>query len=400
MKDKKKLKEYLVYSAMVIAFLAFIFYLYQPIFAETSEEGGLNCELPTASSNDKQKDKMELYELSYESKIKKEQDQELDALSAYIDSRKAVRESEQEVPASSIKEVVAGFSEETSQLQEQQESYFNQDPASYYDPEKEELKRKLQELKDQQELLLQQKEQKAELDRIKAENEQLSQRLLADIQEPRNESFVRQPQYYQQQRQASLSVEKANSSVVSSLAPQRDSVANAFHSYSRTGESPLEANTLKAVVDRTTCLKDGDYVSLRLLENSRIGKFHLKKNSPLIARASIGNKRLSLTISSIEINGHIFAVNLKAFDLDGQEGVYIPNSDEISAIKEMTANISSQMGTSMTLNTNAKTALVTELTKGVMKGASSLAQKKLREVKVTLKSGYRLFLIDQKSLKY
>ena len=46
---------------------------------------------------------------------------------------------------------------------------------------------------------------------------------------------------------------------------------------------------------------------------------------------------MHLFIKSIEVDGHIIAVKLSAYDIDGQEGVYIPGSEDINALKEVGA---------------------------------------------------------------
>ena len=95
-------------------------------------------------------------------------------------------------------------------------------------------------------------------------------------------------------------------------------------------------------------------------------------------------------------DGHIIAVKLSAYDTDGQEGVYIPGSEDINALKEVGANIGGSMGTSFTFASSAKDQIISEAARGVMQGASQLLQKKLRTIKVTLKGGYRLFLVQSK----
>ncbi len=64
---------------------------------------------------------------------------------------------------------------------------------------------------------------------------------------------------------------------------------------------------------------------------------------------------MHLLIKSIEVDGHIIAVKLSAYDTDGQEGVYIPGSEDINALKEVGANIGGSMGTSFTLSGPIKT---------------------------------------------
>ena len=168
-----------------------------------------------------------------------------------------------------------------------------------------------------------------------------------------------------------------------------------FHSLAST-VAPTMRNTLKVVVDRTTTLKEGDNVVLRLLESAKVEGLHIPRQSRLIAVAKIESNRMHLLIKSIEVDGHIIAVKLSAYDMDGQEGVYIPGSEDINALKEVGANIGGSMGTSFTFASSAKDQIISEAARGVMQGASQLLQKKLRTIKVTLKGGYRLFLVQSK----
>ena len=168
-----------------------------------------------------------------------------------------------------------------------------------------------------------------------------------------------------------------------------------FHSLTTATSSSIR-NTLKVVVDRTTTLQEGDYVALRLMETARIKDLRIPRQSKLIAQAKIEGNRMHLLIKSIEVDGHIATVKLSAYDTDGQEGIYIPGSENVSALKEMGANIGGSMGTSFTFASSAKDQIISEVARGVMQGASQLLQKKLRTIKVTLKGGYRLFLVQTK----
>ena len=168
-----------------------------------------------------------------------------------------------------------------------------------------------------------------------------------------------------------------------------------FHSLT-SAVAAVPRNTLSVVVDRTVTLKEGDNVVLRLLETAKVQGLHIPRKSRLIARAKIEGNRLHLLVKSIEVEGRIIAVKLSAYDTDGQEGVFIPGSEHINALKEVGANIGGSMGTSFTFASSAKDQIISEAARGVMQGASQLLQKKLRTVKVTLKGGYRLFLVQSK----
>ena len=161
-------------------------------------------------------------------------------------------------------------------------------------------------------------------------------------------------------------------------------------------EAPQLRNTLRVVVDHTTTLHDGDNVVLRLLENAKVEGLRIPRQSRLIAQCKLSGNRMQLHIKSIEVDGHIIAVQLSAFDTDGQEGVYIPDMEALSAIKEVGAGIGGSVGTSFTFSSSAKDQIISEAARGVMQGASQLLQKKLRAIKVTLKGGYQLYLVQVK----
>ena len=168
-----------------------------------------------------------------------------------------------------------------------------------------------------------------------------------------------------------------------------------FHSV-HNNKVGLERNTLLVQIDRTVVLKEGDDVVLRLLEDARIQDLRLPRQSRIVAQAKVEGNRMHLIVKSIEQLGRILPIKLSAYDIDGQEGVYIPELENMSALKEMGANIGGTMGTSFTFASSAKDQLISEATRGVMQGASQLLQKKLRTIKVTIKGGYKLYLMPSK----
>ncbi len=51
---------------------------------------------------------------------------------------------------------------------------------------------------------------------------------------------------------------------------------------------------------------------------------------------------MAVTVNSIESGGNILPVELVAYDMDGQEGLFVPNTAERTAMKEAAANIGGQ----------------------------------------------------------
>ena len=116
------------------------------------------------------------------------------------------------------------------------------------------------------------------------------------------------------------------------------------------------------------------------------------RNSIITGAAKLQGERLNITIISLEYGGTITPVELSVFDNDGQEGIFIPNSMESNAIKEVAANMGSSLGSSINFSTNAGAQLASDLGKGVVQGTSQYIAKKMRTVKVHLKAGYKVML--------
>ena len=159
-----------------------------------------------------------------------------------------------------------------------------------------------------------------------------------------------------------------------------------------------EKNTIRICVHGDQTVLNGQSVRLRLLEPMRAGNTLLPRNTLVTGTGRIQGDRLGIGIVSLEYGGLIIPVELTVYDSDGQEGIYIPNSAEVSAAKEVAANLGQNLGTSISItNQSAGDQLLSELGKGAIQGVSQYVSKKLREEKVHLKSGYTLMLSQKKN---
>ena len=153
-----------------------------------------------------------------------------------------------------------------------------------------------------------------------------------------------------------------------------------------------QKNTIAAVVAGDQSVISGQSVKLRLTEPMWVGNSLIPRNTVIVGQARLQGERLEVEISSIEANGSVYEVDLQVFDSDGQEGVNIPNSMESDAIHEIGANMGSTMGSSINLTTNTGAQIVSDVGRGLITGVSQYLNKKLRTVKVHLKSGYKVML--------
>lgn len=412
-KQKEQIKKSLVYGGLGLLCLLSIWFIFVPSDKDKSEEQqGLNKDIPQATVEQLTDNKLKAYELGDKSALEEQASSEMGQLSDYFAEATSTPEAQQaqEAPVAKIEGSLQRY-EENQRLVS---SFYAPDP---HEEEREALRAEIDDLREE----LRKKDSEAEDEeekqlRLMERSYQMASKYLPQgSQIPPNafvgasERPIAEPQPKGGATATSEPLLEALSEakeLVSSLAqPMSDSAfiqeygtrerQLGFHSINKQATSP-QPNTLRVVVDRTTTLQEGEYVALRLLETARIKDLRIPRGSKLIAQAKIEGNRMQLLIKSIEVGGQITPVKLSAYDSDGQEGIYIPGSENVSALKEMGANIGGSMGTSFTFASSAKDQIISEAARGVMQGASQLLQKKLRNIKVTLKGGYRLFLVQTK----
>jgi len=160
-------------------------------------------------------------------------------------------------------------------------------------------------------------------------------------------------------------------------------------------ESIMDKNSIKACVYQTITISNGKELQLRLQEPMRAGSMLIPANTVLTGSAKIGGERLHITITSIQYADNVIPVEMEVYDMDGMQGIFVPNSDEINAAKEIAANMGTSMGSSITITDDAGSQLATDLGRSAIQGVSQFFSKKMREVKITLKAGYKVLLLPK-----
>lgn len=125
----------------------------------------------------------------------------------------------------------------------------------------------------------------------------------------------------------------------------------------------------------------------------RAGGVLIPANTVLTGTARIDGERMMITVSAVQYRGSVIPVELLVYDMDGGEGISVPASDEISAVKEIAANAGSGLGSSITITDDAGTQLLSDLGRSVIQGTAQYVGQKMRQVRVTLKAGYRVLLL-------
>ena len=199
-------------------------------------------------------------------------------------------------------------------------------------------------------------------------------------------------------------VQQVTKTVVSALGGQcmddEDDGAFTFQSFNTavgSGGSVSRKNTISASVYGYQTVTDGQTVRLRLLEPMAVDERIIPKGAIIVGATKIQGERLNITITSIENGKTIIPVELSVYDTDGQQGIFIPNSMEVSAAKEVAANMGGSMGSSINISSDAKAQLASDIGKGLIQGTSQYVAKKMRTVKVHLKAGYQVLLYQKEN---
>ena len=132
-------------------------------------------------------------------------------------------------------------------------------------------------------------------------------------------------------------------------------------------------------------LTSGQRVTLRLLEDYNLDGVRIPANTHLPAICKIGD-RLELQVRSLEMNGRIIPLALDAYDTDGLQGIYCP---------ETSASKNSRKASDDAISTAGQTfgGLVGDIASTVIRTGASIAKSATGEVSVSVVSGYEFYLV-------
>ena len=386
-----KLKFYGVVTVLSLLCAGFIWFIFKPDTPETVEGmAGINTTIPDAIAPETMADKQKAYELEEMKKRRQEKVRTLqDMAGGYLmpDTTDGLKP-EEDVPKA---DAIRKSREKQRQISRQITSFYQEPKES---PRVDELERQVKELNE------------------KLERERKGQ----DPLELMEKSYEMAARYFPGQtggqvkniqptggtgtgNPAAIAAGRATENVVSSLAvpPVPDTIPRNYGFATAVGGGQLAgANTIRACVAEDQTVSTGAWLKFRLLEPLQVGGVLVPANTPLYGTVRIEGQRMAVTVNSIESGGNILPVELAAYDMDGQAGLFVPNTAERTAMKEAAANIGGSFGTSISFARSASQQLVMDVTRGVLSGGSQYLATKMREVKVAVKANYQLLLISKK----
>ncbi len=163
--------------------------------------------------------------------------------------------------------------------------------------------------------------------------------------------------------------------------------SNSFYSIDDLNVPNESANAIEAVIHETQTLINGSTVKLRLLNDVYINGVLIPKNNFLFGTASLNGERLSIKITSIRFHNSLFPVALSVYDMDGIDGIYIPEAITRDVAKQSADRTSQGFGL-----TTLDPSIGAQAASAGIEAARSLVSKKVKLIKVTVKAGYKVLL--------
>ncbi len=374
--ERERLKRLTVYTLLVLSCLVCFWIIFAPSGDDDAVKGKANMELPDQTSAGMPDTKLKAYEQEAAQKDKARNDSTANAVSLQLDTVTAPT-----TPAvpDEIQNSAAAYQQAQASLQDFYVPEYNESAQVA------ELQARLDELEMQNSMAQQQTQQPNEMELLER-----SYQLAAQYMGNGNGgNYQAPPQSDEKGKRNVQPVQNVTHNVVSTLSAATND--RGFHTSVGIKRS-AGRNTIAAVIAGDQSVTNGQSVKLRTTEPMWIGNRLIPRQTTLTGLARLQDERLEIEISSVECQGSIYDVELKVYDSDGQEGINIPNSMETDALHEIGANMGSTMGSSINISTDAGAQIASDVGRGLINGVSQYLTKKMRTVKVHLKSGYRVML--------
>lgn len=373
--ERERLKRLAVYTLLTLSCLVCLWLIFAPSGEEDAVKGKANTELPDGTTDGMPETKLAAYEQEAMKKEKAQNDSTINAVTLQLDTVTA--------PAQpTVPDEIQNSANAYQQAQASLQDFYVPD---YSQTEQvAELQARIDELEMQNAMAQQQTQKPDEMELLER-----SYQLAAQYMGNGNGNYQAPPQPDEKGKRNVQPVQNVTHNVVSTLS----AATNERGFTTSVGmKKSVGKNTITAVIAGNQSVTNGQSVKLRTTEPMWIGNRLIPRNTVVVGAARLQDERLEIEITSVETNGSIYEVELKVYDSDGQEGINIPNSMESDALHEIGANMGSTMGSSINISTDAGAQIASDVGRGLINGVSQYLTKKMRTVKVHLKSGYRVML--------
>lgn len=410
--QQQKIKKYTVFVLMFVIFGASMWLIFAPSADEKTELAGFNTDIPMPTNESIVGDKQDAYE---QEQLRQKQAERMRSLADFSsmlgDNSKSqsgglsLIDDEDQITSN-----MQSVGRQQASIQYSANAYrdMNRSLGTFYelpkeDPEKERLKKELEELKNQMDDSQSQKNAIDNQLTLMEKSFQMAAKYLpmnGTSMSGSTETTANSTKGNANGKTALIPVKQVEERIVSAL-PQEIDVVKAFSKprnlvFNTVNEEAQQErkNSISACIHDGQTIMDGQNVRLRLLEPVQANGIVIPRNTLITGTAKIQGERLNILVNSLEYEKNILPVEVQIYDSDGQLGIFIPNMQELNAAKEIIANMGTSVGTSISLSSDAKEQVLADMGRSVIQGTSQFFSKKVREVKVHLKAGYKVLLIS------
>lgn len=399
--EVRRRRKMLAYPLMLLVFGGAMWLIFAPSESGEPLQDGFNVEVPMPEEKGMPSDKQAAYELqAFERRQKEKMNTLQDLAVTESDGNDGADEDvfQTQEPAAAGQSSIRTSADAYRDINRQIGSFYMQ-PEPEDDQKTLELEWRIQELERQAEEGRRAKEAADEQLQLMEKSYEMASRYL-----PQND-VKSVPMTAGTDKPKAVPVTQVSEQVVSRLA-QPMSDAEFMERYSRPHNMGFHTvtdqahtagrNSIRACIYRTVTVSDGKEAEIRLLEPVEVGDTYIPANTVLTATARINGERMDLSVTSVAYKGTVMPVELEVYDTGGMKGISVPGSQELTALKEMAANMGSTMGSSISISTDAGAQLASDLGRGVIQGMSQYLSTKFRTVRVTLKAGHEVLLVARK----
>ncbi|GEP94494.1 hypothetical protein CCY01nite_07540 [Chitinophaga cymbidii] len=144
---------------------------------------------------------------------------------------------------------------------------------------------------------------------------------------------------------------------------------------------------IQAVVHEDQTIYNGSTIKLRLAETIYVGQQEIPAGSFIYGTCAISNERLLIDLDKIIHNNSLLSIQLMAYDTDGIAGIYVPGAITRDAAKEGLSRAVQSLSM-----TTIDPSVAAQATSAGIQSLKSLLSKKVKQMKVTVKAGHKVFL--------
>lgn len=186
-----------------------------------------------------------------------------------------------------------------------------------------------------------------------------------------------------------ISVTPATDNANMDITPSSISVTNGFFGLEEEQYIDRKGSAFEAVIHDTQELVAGSTVKMRIRHDVMVNGHPVPKDQLIFGTCAINGERMTIEVNSIRSGNSILPVALSVYDLDGLQGIYIPGAITRDAAKQASDN-ALQNVQMMSINPS----LSAQAAAAGVEAAKGLFSKKAKLVKVTVKAGYQVLLVD------